>query len=429
MIGLNFITIKKGLTMENLWKQTGGNMQKLDKTTAARLVKAVQGWYIIWYDRNATPYTRYREKFNLNRIKDLTVRQMWADKILLFINGSLVKGTAVNIGQIDNAVTTKNTQLIGEKTAFETHVLEFIDMRKTLFSKGTIKTMENTKRLLGLFAKDVLKKEYPDFEDFDANFPIRFKTFCFASPRNHSINYVAKRLDHIKRFLTDAAVSEKVHVNILWTSEKYKVKKVDVDDISLTIKELETLNALHLEGEYKAVRDLFLFASLTGGLRFSDFSTIQDSDFVTMESEGRAVKMVKVTTKKTHDKVIVPLHPIALEILERNGGTLPQCTVNQVFNRYIKTICQKAGFTEMVSLRKNVSGKTRTVKVAKYDCVTAHTARRNFATIGFTEWKVPISILMSITGHATEQQFFAYIKLKKEFAAVELTKYMNRLKP
>ena len=411
-----------------LWKQTGGNMQKVGNTTTARLVKQVNGqWYIVWYNKSVVPSVRFREKFNLNKIKDLAVRQMWADKILIFINGSLVKDSPVNVAKIDEAVKTKNVQLLGGKTAFETHVLEFIDMRKPLLSKGTIKTLENTYRLLKVFANEVLKSEYPDFYDFDANFTMKFKAFCFASPRCHSVNYAAKRLDHVKHFLTDAAVQEKVQLNLLWT--KYTIKKVEIDDIALTFKDLEILNALHLEGQYKAVRDIFLFASLTGGLRFSDFSSVQESDFLTMESDNKAVKMVKVTTKKTHDKVVVPLHPIVLEILERNGGKLPQCPVNQVFNRYIKTICKKAGLTETVSLRKSVSGKTKTLKMPKYECVTAHTARRNFATIGFLEWKVPVSVLMSITGHATEAQFFAYIKQKKEFAAFELTKYMNPLKP
>ena len=61
------------------------------------------------------------------------------------------------------------------------------------------------------------------------------------------------------------------------------------------------------------------------------------------------------------------------------------------------------------------------VTVPKWDMVTTHTARRSFATNEYLravkegrDWR-PV---MDITGHATERQFFEYVKVRAEVLAV-----------
>ncbi len=405
-------------------------MIKIEKANAARIVKTAQGWYILWYDKSQKPHIRYREKFNLNRISDVELRQKWADKILKFLNHSFLNGDYPTIADIQAAILQPDAQMVAQKDSFFLHVTEFLELRTPILAEGTIKTLKNTHRLLIKFATEVLKKPYPDYADFDAVFPLRYQSWSYSPPRCHSANYYAKQLDHIRQFLSDAVEQKKVPVEPLWQSKKYHGKLVEVDDIALTLDEIERIYRCNLSDDsvYMSVRDTFVFACLVGGLRFSDFSSLKPSDFSDIvDAKGEKVKVIKVaSTQKTSDKVIVPLHPIALEVLERNGGQMPKCTVNQVFNRYVKTIAEKAGITEGVSLRQNVAGKTKVVKMPKCDAVSSHTARRTFATVAYCEWKMPVGILMKITGHSTEAQFFKYIKLSKEFAALEMVGYMKK---
>jgi integrase len=313
-----------------------------------------------------------------------------------------------------------------DSSHFKEHVYEFIDLRLNIAADNTTKGRKTAKNILHKYAREVLNKDFPSYEDFDALFPLRFKNFCFAKPRQHGTNYTSKLLSIICQFLDDAADQGKVVANPLWNSRKYKLKTTEVDDIALTMGEVERILGVYTEGSLLAVRDNFIFACLVGGLRFSDFSKIKTSDFVEMEKDGVKVKMLKVAkTQKTDDKIIIPLHPLAAEILERHGGALPQCPCNQIFNRHIKEICKKAGLTEGVELRENTAGKVHTVTMEKFNCVSAHTARRTFATIAFTEWHVPTSVIMSITGHKTEAQFFRYIKQKQTFAAFEMFDLMR----
>ena len=196
-----------------------------------------------------------------------------------------------------------------------------------------------------------------------------------------------------------------------------------MDDIALSMRDVETLFNLNLTGSktLAAVRDNFVVACLTG-LRFSDFSRLQPNNFTTLEGQN-VVKVFR--TIKTGDIVIVPRHPLVEKVLERNEGKMPDAKSNQKFNQHLKTLGEMAGFTDLVTLRENVAGRTKTVTKKRYEYISAHTARRTFATIAYKEWKVPIGTIMKITNHKTEAMFFKYIKLSNEVAALDMAKYMK----
>ena len=49
----------------------------------------------------------------------------------------------------------------------------------------------------------------------------------------------------------------------------------------------------------------------------------------------------------------------------------------------------------------------------KWELMTTHTARRSFATNAFLA-KVPVKLIMDITGHSSPKTFYSYIKITKE---------------
>ena len=85
---------------------------------------------------------------------------------------------------------------------------------------------------------------------------------------------------------------------------------------------------------------------------------------------------------KNDQPVLIPVSPRALRILEKYGFEMPAPYANQTHNEYIKIICDDPK-------------------------VTTHTARRTFVTINLRRGISP-RLLMSITGHRTEQQLYDY---------------------
>lgn len=398
-------------------------MRKLQTAKAARLVKQQSGeWYIVWYDQQNPPQ-RFRQKFNLNRIKDLTLRDKWATAILDFINDKTLKGANVSVSDVDSHFQPSSERLPNAPlVTFLGHVQRFIDLRDGVLEHGTVKVFRTTLNNLNGYALAKLKKPSLDWTDFDIDFPLRFQAWCYAAPRKHSKNYVSKLFDVIRQFLRDAAEHD-LDVGKAWKSPKYVIPKTQVDEVALSVEEVEKMYQLDLEGTLREVRDLFVVSCLTG-LRYSDVTRVNDTHIINLKKGVKSFRAVKIDTKKTGEKVIVPLHPFAVEILERNRGTILKPPCNQIFNRSLKEIAKLAGLTEGVSLRINVGGKQKTETKAKYHCVTTHTGRRTFATVAYMTYKMPVGLIMKLTGHRTEKEFFKYIKISQEMAAIEMYEYM-----
>lgn len=95
--------------------------------------------------------------------------------------------------------------------------------------------------------------------------------------------------------------------------------------------------------------------------------------------------------------------------LSSHHYNLPKIISNQKFNKYIKEVCKTAKIDDEI-LVNETKGILRTSKTEKKsDLVSAHTARRSFATNAFLAGVPPIQI-MKITGHKTEKAFMTYIK-------------------
>lgn len=398
-------------------------MRKLTTVRAARLVKQKNSeWYLIWYSHGEPP-TRFRQKFGLNRIKDLNLRQLWANTILDFINAKSLQGLTVTVADINAQIQPSATHAPNAaNSTFLGHVQCFIDLRRDILSAGTVKVFQTTLNNLNGFALDKLKKPSLDFSDFDIDFPLRFQSWCYVAPRRHSRNYVSKLFDVLRQFLRDAEEHD-LPTGKAWKTSKYVLSKTQTDEIALNIDEVEKLYHLDLNPTLGAIRDLFVLSCLTG-LRFSDVTRVNDSHIIVLKRKDTSIKAIKIDTIKTGQKVIIPFVPYAAVILARSKGLKPPC--NQIFNRSLKEIGKLAGITEGVTLRVNVSGKQRTETKDKYHFITTHTARRSFATIAYMEYKIPAALIMKITGHRTEKEFFKYIKISQERAALEMWDYMTQ---
>ena len=183
-----------------------------------------------------------------------------------------------------------------------------------------------------------------------------------------------------------------------------EVPAEDAANVYLSIEELQQIRTVKLSKEAAAVRDIFLVGCFTA-LRFSDYSKITTDNVVN--------NRIEVKTRKTGAKVIIPIHPIIREILERNNGYFPKVKSEQSFNVALKRICKKAGINSEILYERTIGLKVVRKRMKKYELVSSHTARRSAATNMYLSG-IPTARIMLLTGHTTEQSFFRYIRIEKE---------------
>jgi integrase len=165
----------------------------------------------------------------------------------------------------------------------------------------------------------------------------------------------------------------------------------------------------------KEIKDLFIVGCLTG-LRYSDYSQLSDRNFINNFTQ------IRIKTRKTGIVIQVPAHKFVREILEKYNYSLPKRRCIQHFNKYMKLICKKVGFTEKVPYERTVGTQVVRKELEKWEVISSHTARRSFATNMFLAG-VPAYRIMLITGHQSERSFFRYVRITREENALALSNH------
>ena len=246
-------------------------------------------------------------------------------------------------------------------------------------------------------------------QDFLADF------VAYLQGRNKATNTIAHKVISIKAVMR-AAVMRGLTDNERW--RYFRNSTEETDAVALSEDELERLRRhdFSYSPRLERVRDLFLAGCWTG-LRFSDVTRIRRENI----RDG----FITITQSKTNEPVSIPVHPVFQEIWERCGGSLPSDISNQKFNEYVKEVCRAVGLRERVLKSITRGGRKQTESREKWELVSAHTARRTFATNLYLSGFPSISI-MRITGHKTETAFLRYIKVSQQEHARMLADHWRR---
>jgi integrase len=289
-------------------------------------------------------------------------------------------------------------------------------------SENTIKMYNQCKRLLKEFNDTKYKL---DFNKINLDFLLDFKEFL--NGKQYATNTVAKHIITLKTFLNEAN-ERGYYDNMAHKSKRFRAIQVQSETIYLTDKELNEIYKLDLSKKPKLerARDLFLVGCYTG-LRFSDFTNI--------EPENIKGGFIEITTKKTCEPVVIPIHTRINEIMSKYEGkyvnSLPPAISNQKLNEYLKELCELVPTLHAPidkEQRKNPNTKTKGPKLLKpkkkFELVCTHTARRSFATNNYNNG-ISANILMKITGHKTEKSFYKYIRVTPKENAQRLRDLWN----
>ena len=262
-------------------------------------------------------------------------------------------------------------------------------------------------------------------EHADKSFYDSFVRFMYAN--GYKQNTISTRVKCIKSVINSLPMAERVGCEFV-EPKKCKAVMEDIDNCYLDEKELQTLADLDLaDSPYlDRVRDQFLLLAWTG-CRYSDLGKLSSKYIVNEDGDD----FFSLEQQKTGAKVVIPILPPIVPILEKYDYQPPKPISNQRFNDYIKQVAQLANLDDEVTTIHTqqmkgdfVPGRVETRR-PKWQAITAHTARRSFATNMYKRG-FPTLAIMAITGHKTEKSFLTYIKvseaenaalLKKQFMA------------
>lgn len=281
-------------------------------------------------------------------------------------------------------------------------------------TEATLKTYRTTLGHLKAFEK--VDGDKIEFDTITLDWFYRFMTYLRSE--GLKTNSLAKNIGVLKVFMSEG-IELGYHSNYAFRMKRFGVSQELVDtaylseDEVLKIYNCDVSHNINLEN----VRDAFVIACLSG-LRYSDFSTLKPEHFQDIGGE----LFIRKVTQKTREEVIIPLHDIVLEILEKykqRQDSLPKVPCNPVFNKQIKVVARMAGLTE--------KGKLESMPEKEFwECISSHTGRRTFATNAYLS-NVPTLDVMRITGHRTEKAFLRYVRLSKLHAAQRISQHYKKI--
>ncbi len=293
---------------------------------------------------------------------------------------------------------------------------DYIRSKSKKVSKGTLGVYNQMKEHLSAFQQ--FSKQPITFESFDYNFYdafVEFLTYEFIQKRRKQvikglrINTIGKSIKHFRGFIKDR-VKRKIIPSI--DLSDFKGMEEEADAIYLTEQEIEAIRRLDLTNysHLEKYRDLLVLGCLTG-LRFSDFTQIRPEDV-------RGRKLYKKQEKSEH-WVVIPLKEAAFNILmSKFQAKVPKVT-NPDFNYYIKEVGKLAGICEQITFSHKRGNKDYIETKPKYQWITSHTCRRSFCTNEFLA-ETPVLLIMKISGHKKEKDFYKYIRITPEQAAFQI---------
>lgn len=233
--------------------------------------------------------------------------------------------------------------------------------------------------------------------------------FYLQDDRKLMISTVKGIVERVKSMLQKAC---NAGFKVDGTFHDFTVRDEEIDTLFLPMTDITRIFYFeNLTKKQKEIRDYFMIGCLTG-LRYSDYSRLQSENFI----DGK----IQIRTKKTKTPVEIPMHKFVKEILRRYDNQLPPSRCIQYFNKAIKNICQKIGFTELIAYERRIGLEFITVMRPKYAFISSHTARRSAATNMFLAG-IPTYRIMLLTGHKTESAFFRYIRITREENAITLS--------
>lgn len=251
-----------------------------------------------------------------------------------------------------------------------------------------------------------LIEEYPNFfapilESYPLLGQIKRKTSQIEKRGSNTLIKYQQRLKAFFNWCVEDGIIEKTpFVGVRVSSAKYGTP------FYITIAERDTIYHTDLSGNksLERQRDIFVFQCLIG-CRVGDLLNMKRSNVV-----GDSLQYIPhKTMKEKPQTLVVPLHPIAKEILAKyktDGDDSPMLPfiAAQKYNEAIKEIFTACGITRMVTILNPKTGEPQQVHIN--EVASSHLARRTFVGNLYKQVKDP-NLIGKLSGHSEGSRAFA----------------------
>ncbi len=336
---------------------------------------------------------------------------LWLDKLssefkTIFRN-ALIDGERPNAIAITKLLQEKlNLNYTGsdsrkENLTFFRFIEKFIEESKSQKAIGTIKNYKNTFKHL----KDYSKLSGIQFDFNDITIEWRSGFLKYLQSIGMARNSEGKHIKNIKVFL-NIATERKLNTKLDFRLRSFSKPVESVRKLFLTIDEIKSINELDLsnEKELDIVRDFFVISTMTA-LRYSDV--------INLKAENIKEDRIEIITKKTGESVVIPLSPIVKNIFLKYGNNLPKAPCNQVYNKQIKRVGEKAELNEPITIVRTSGGIKKAITLPKYEFLSSHCGRRSMISNSILAGINTASIQL-ISGHRNLQSFQSYVQISKQ---------------
>lgn len=332
---------------------------------------------------------------------------------------------------IKNKISHFNNDVIEDDDLLIVYAIKFLKnlQTKTYFKNGqNLRYKENTIEKYKYFVDDLIgfeKKLGKKIKviDVDDSLGSGFITFL-RDEKKQSQNTVGRTIKRLKTLVSDAEMNGK-RVNI-----RYRLIRGFEDETIVTYLTLEEIDKVIKTPmptlRTKLAKEWMIIGCFTAQ-RISDLFRL-DPSMIVYESN---IPFIYLKQYKTDKKVKIPVHYKVEEIIKKyNLNFPPNFSGNEksngaILSELIKEVCKISGINEIVRGRLNgVIGY-----YPKYQLISNHSCRRSFASnfYGMEGWSTPM--VMEITGHSTEKNFYKYVDKDNftlsEKAALNFAKMKN----
>lgn len=257
-----------------------------------------------------------------------------------------------------------------------------------------------------------ITNEFKDnFEDFLKNHPTQ----------KLSYNTIGRIIKYLRTFLLLAEdKGYRLHKEI----KEIKGYSEEIKNIYLTPGEIEQIKGAELpKGPLDHARDWLIIACYTAQ-RASDLLRMEKG----MIERIKGHRFIIIKNLKTHKRIQIPLHREVLAVLKKYNGEFPPTFSSNpgsntaMFNQYLKQVCKAASINTITqgTVRDPKTSSRKPGKYPKWMLVSSHIGRRSFCTNMYANKEYPTPIIMSVSGHSTEQQFLTYIQRDKNDRSIDL---------
>lgn len=235
------------------------------------------------------------------------------------------------------------------------------------------------------------------FIDIDTGWLKRYEQWMRS--QNFAVNTIGTRLRHL-RVIFNQALDMKLITTDNYPFRAYKVSKMNQQTAKRALSKNDILNIINYRGkselEILAI-DIFAFSYFTAGINFIDIALLKDGNII----DNRVVYY----RHKTKKRIIVPLQPKAIELIDKYRGGAYLFPILSAFH---KTEVQIADRLHKVLGKVNKYLKQIGKELKLPIPLTTYVARHSYATV-LKRSGVSTSIISESLGHSTERITQVYL--------------------